>query len=80
MFTWIEKKSKNTLRVGAFYRPPNQIHLLDAEILKELDLGITQRTIILGDFNLPKCFDSSATLDSVRQTFKDSFDEIFYHN
>lgn len=51
---WLDVKvNKNkVIRVGAFYRPPNQSSDVDELMAGEINKGCTRQTIILGDFNL----------------------------
>ena len=51
---WLDVRvNKNkTIRVGTFYRPPNQSPEVDKLMVDEVNRGCTRQTIILGDFNL----------------------------
>ena len=51
---WLDVRvnKDKTIRVGAFYRPPNQSHEVDELMVDEVNRGCTRQTIILGDFNL----------------------------
>ena len=51
---WIEIKfNRKSLRLGTFYRPPNQSAELDKHMIEEINNGCNGKTLILGDFNLP---------------------------
>ena len=41
-----------TVRIGTFYRPPNQSPEVDEIMVDEVNRGCTRQTFILGDFNL----------------------------
>ena len=40
------------IRLGAFYRPPNQSRETDLAMIDEIERGIINNTVLLGDFNL----------------------------
>ena len=65
------------IRVGAFYRPPNQSRQTDLAMIEEIERGISKNTIILGDFNLPKLVKDSSSNTYETTLFKDNFDELF---
>lgn len=56
---WVDLYSGNsktaTIRLGAFYRPPDQCLELDKEMISEINCGSssTDKTLIIGDFNFP---------------------------
>ena len=50
---WLDVRvnKDKTIRVGAFYRPPNQSPEVDELMVDEVNRGCTRQTIILGDSN-----------------------------
>ena len=72
-----DKNPNHTFRVGVFYRPPSQSRKLDDAMIKEIDNGTTRRTILIGDFNLPKFVQDSDCLDKTTCNFKHCFEESF---
>lgn len=79
---WIDvtfgKRKDDVIRLGAFYRSPSQSQGLDQAMLAEIRAVVTNRCIILGDFNLPrlshKC---ELSADSTEQAFLDCFGDLF---
>ena len=68
----------NRLRIGAFYRPPGQTPSLDQALSDEIEAGISNRSILMGDFNLPKLLaDPTLSVDRSTLLFRDTFEENF---
>lgn len=79
---WIEvmigKLASNKIRIGAFYRPPNQCLELDKEMITEINRGCGRHTLILGDFNLPAIrWDDETSVDRTGSIYLDCFQDNF---
>ena len=79
---WIDvtfgKRKDDVIRIGAFYRPPSQDQGLDQAMLAEIGAGVTNRCIILCDFNLPRLpRNCKLSADSTEQAYLDCFGDLF---
>ena len=73
-----DDRRNNKIRIGSFYRPPNQNKEIDLAMIDELERGIINSTIIIGDFNLPNlCKDVPKNNTWETSLFRDNFDELF---
>lgn len=80
---WIDIKinSKEILRLGIVYRPPNQGELVDSQLVEELKVGCQNRnfkTLILGDFNLPDInWNLNVGMENNSRKFVECFNDCF---
>ena len=70
--------NRHPLRIGVFYRPPGQNRSIDEELLDEIERGTSFKTIVIGDFNLPKLnLNTARSNELTPKMFKECFEENF---
>ena len=67
----------NKIRIGTFYRPPNQSKELDLAMIDEIERGLIKNTILIGDFNLPKLLKDGISTNWETALFREGFEELF---
>ena len=66
----------NKIRIGTFYRPPNQSREIDLAMIDEIERGIIKNTILIGDLNLPKILKDGISTAWETTLFRERFDEL----
>ena len=72
-------KGKTSVHLGLFYRPPNNTEIQDAALFAQITKMAKRRTILMGDFNMPKIDWETMSADSQGIKFRDVVLDNFLH-